>query len=479
MRFKCIVNGELLESSSGRFLEVRNPANVDEVVGEVPAMTAEEAERAVESSFLAFKSWSVLSPVKRAEIIKKGVKIAEEKSEEISRLLTLENGKTIKESREEVKSSLESIRYFAEGVLNILGESYPVDKSDRLSITIRQPVGVVSAIVPWNYPLLLLSWKIGPALATGCTVIAKPSHCTPLSTIKLAECFLEAGLPKGVLNVLTGKTSEIGRVLTEHPLVSKIAFTGSTSAGKNIMTSAADTVKRLTLELGGNCPFIAFEDADLNAAVKGAVRRAFRNCGQVCNAINRIYVHKSIFRDFVDLFVQETKKIKIGNGLREDVEMGPLTTKDGLETVKKYVEEAVGMGAKVLYGGRKPSGIEFEKGYFYEPTVLVDVDHSMKVVKNEVFGPTAPIMSFETFEEAIQKANDTEYGLVSYVYTQDLSKALKAAKLIESGTVGINNVSGGEFAYPYGGWKQSGFGVENSHHVFNEYMYIKHVRIDY
>lgn len=479
MRFKCIVDGELLESSSGRFLEVRNPANIDEVVGEVPAMTTEEAERAVESSFLAFKSWSVLSPVKRAEIIKKGVKIAEEKSEEISRLLTLENGKTIKESREEVKSSLESIKYFAEGILNILGESYPVDKSDRLSITIRQPVGVVSAIVPWNYPLLLLSWKIGPALATGCTVIAKPSHCTPLSTIKLVECFLEAGLPKGVLNVLTGKTSEIGRVLTEHPLVSKIAFTGSTSAGKSIMTSAAGTVKRLTLELGGNCPFIAFEDADLNAAVKGAVRRAFRNCGQVCNAINRIYVHKSIFRDFVDLFVQETKKIKIGNGLREDVEMGPLTTKDGLETVKQYVEEAVGMGAKVLYGGRKPSGIEFEKGYFYEPTVLVDVDHSMKVVKNEVFGPTAPIMSFETFEEAIQKANDTEYGLVSYVYTKDLSKALKAAKLIESGTVGINNVSGGEFAYPYGGWKQSGFGVENSHHVFNEYMYIKHVRIDY
>lgn len=460
-------------------MEIRNPADVDEIVGEVPVMTIEEAQKAIESAFAAFKSWSVVSPVKRAEIIKKAVMIAEERSEEISRLLTLENGKTIKESREEVKNSLESINYFAEGVMNILGETYPVEKVDRLSVTIKQPVGVVSAIVPWNYPLLLLSWKIGPALATGCTVIAKPSHFTPLSTLKLAECFLEAGLPKGVLNVLTGKTSEIGKVIVEHPLISKIAFTGSTSAGKNIMMSAASTVKRLTLELGGNCPFIAFEDADLTSAVKGAVRRAFRNGGQVCNAINRIYVHKSIFKDFVDLFVQETRRIRVGNGLREDVEMGPLTTKDGWETVKEYVEEATRKGAQILYGGKKPLGSEFEKGYFYEPTVLVNVDHSMKVVRNEVFGPTAPIMPFETFDEVIQKANDTEHGLVSYVYTRDLSKALKAARLIESGTVGINNVSGGEFAYPYGGWKQSGFGVENSHHVFNEYMYIKHIRVDY
>ncbi|HOJ88833.1 MAG TPA: NAD-dependent succinate-semialdehyde dehydrogenase [Pseudothermotoga sp.] len=479
MKFRCVVDGELVESSSGRFLEVRNPANVDEVVGEVPAMTAEEAQKAVESSFAAFKTWSNLSPIKRAEIIKRAVKIAEERSEEISRLLTLENGKTIKESREELRSSLESIRYFAESVLNIFGETYPVDKTDRLSITLRQPVGVVSAIVPWNYPLLLLSWKIGPAIAVGCTVVAKPSHYTPLSTLKLSECFLEAGIPKGVLNVLTGKTNEIGKILTEHHLISKIAFTGSTSAGRNIMISAASTVKRLTLELGGNCPLIVFEDADLNAAVKGAVRRSFRNAGQVCNAINRIYVHKSIYRDFVDLFVQETKRIKIGNGLREDVEMGPLTTKEGWETVEQYVKEATSKGAKVLYGGKKPAGDEFEKGYFYEPTVLVNTDRTMKIVKNEVFGPTAPIMSFESFEEAIEKANDTEYGLVAYVYTKDLSKALRAAKLIESGTVGINNVSGGEFAYPYGGWKQSGFGVENSHHVFNEYLYIKHVRVDY
>ena len=479
MFLKCIVDGKLVESKTGRTIEVRNPANTEEIVGSVPSLSPEEAEEAVETAHKAFKVWSVTPPSKRAEVIKKAVKIARDRADEIAKILTLENGKTIREAKEEVKASLDSIEYFAEGVLRILGETYPTDKVDRLSLVVKQPVGVVSAIVPWNYPLLLLAWKLGPALATGCTVVAKPSHYTPLSTIKLIECFLEAGIPSGVLNVVTGSVEEVGRVLVEHPLVAKVAFTGSTGAGKKIMKSAADTVKKLTLELGGNCPLIVFEDADIEEAVKGAVRRAFRNAGQVCSAVNRIYVHKSVYRDFVELFVEETKKIRVGNGLKEDVEMGPLTTKEGWERVKEYVEEAVSKGATVLYGGRRPEGPEYEKGYFFEPTVLVNTDHTMKVVKNEVFGPTAPIMQFETFEEAIAKANDTEYGLVAYVYTKDLRKAMKAALMIEAGTVGVNNVVGGEFAYPYGGWKQSGFGVENSHHVYDEYLRLKHVRIDF
>lgn len=479
MFLKCIIDGGFVESKTGRVIEVRNPANVEEIVGVVPSLSSEEAEEAVKAAHRAFKVWSTTPPSKRAEMMKKAVKIARDRADEIARILTLENGKTLREAKEEVKASLDSIEYFAEGVLRILGETYPTDKVDRLSLVVKQPVGVVSAIVPWNYPLLLLAWKLGPALATGCTVVAKPSHYTPLSTIKLVECFLEAGVPNGVLNVVTGGVEEVGKVLVEHPLIAKIAFTGSTGAGKKIMKSAADTVKKLTLELGGNCPLIVFEDADIEEAVKGAVRRAFRNAGQVCNAVNRIYVHESVYRDFVDLFVEETKKIKVGNGLREDVEMGPLTTKEGWERVKEYVEEAVSKGAEVLYGGKKPEGAEYEKGYFFEPTVLVNTDHTMKVVKNEVFGPTAPIMKFKTFEEAIEKANDTEYGLVAYVYTKDLKKAMKAALMIEAGTVGVNNVAGGEFAYPYGGWKQSGFGVENSHHVYDEYLRLKHVRIDF
>lgn len=479
MIFKCIVNGKSIESKTGRTHKVKNPANTDEVVGEIPMLSAEEVEQAIESAHKAFKEWSITPPAKRAEIMKKGVEIARQRLEEIAKLLTLENGKTLKEAREEVIASLDSIEYFAEGALRILGETYPTNNKNRLSLVVKQPVGVVSAIVPWNYPLLLLAWKIGPALTTGCTVVAKPAHVTPLSTIKLAECFLEAGLPAGVLNVVTGDTKEIGKVLLTHPLIAKIAFTGSTKTGKLIMKEAADTVKRLTLELGGNCPLIVFEDADLQAAVKGAVRRAFRNAGQVCNAINRIYVHRSIYKDFLDLFVEETKKIRVGNGLKEDVDMGPLTTEEGWRRVKEYVEEAVAKGAKVLYGGKKPDGEEFEKGFFFEPTVLINTDHSMRVVREEVFGPTAPVMVFDTFDEAIEKANDTIYGLVSYIYTTDLKKALKASMLIESGTVGVNNVSGGEYPYPYGGWKQSGFGVENSHHVFDEYLNIKHIRIDF
>jgi len=479
MMQKCIVNGKLVSSKSGRTVPVINPANVEETVGEVPLLSVEEVEEAIVSAHKAFKVWSETPPSKRAEVIKKGVEIVRERKEEIAKLLTLEHGKTIKEARQEVDASLNSIEYFAEGVLRILGETYPTDKSNRLSIVIKQPVGVVSAIAPWNYPLLLLSWKIGPALAVGCTVVAKPSLYTPLSTLKFVECFLEAGLPDGVINAVTGKSSEIGSVLTSHPLVKKVAFTGSTDVGKMIMRSASDTVKKLSLELGGNCPLIVFEDADLSAAVKGAVRRSFRNAGQICNAINRIYVQESVFKDFLDMFLDEAKKIRVGNGLKEDVDMGPLTTEEGFNRVKEYVEEAKTKGAEILLGGRKPSDAEFEKGYFFEPTVLVNVDHTMKIVKNETFGPTAPIMSFKTFDEVIEKANDTEYGLVSYVYTRDLGKAMKAAKLLECGTVGVNNVSGGEFAYPYGGWKQSGFGVENSHHVFDEYLLLKHIRIDY
>jgi len=316
-------------------------------------------------------------------------------------------------------------------------------KVNRLSLVLKQPVGVVAAIVPWNYPLLLLSWKIGPALAVGCTVVAKPSSYTPLATLELTRCFLEAGLPAGVLNVVTGTNEEVGEVLINHPLVSKIAFTGSTAIGKHIMSSAAKTVKKLTLELGGNCPMIVFDDADIKAAAKDAVRRSFRNAGQICNAINRIYVQRSVFPDFIEAFLEETSRIKIGNGLEQGVTMGPLTTFEGWKRVKSAVEEALAKGAQVLYGGKKPSGEQFEKGYFFEPTVLTKVDHSMSVVKEEMFGPTAPIMTFDSFDEAISLANDTEYGLVAYVYTKDLSKALKASKLLESGTVGVNNVSGG------------------------------------
>jgi succinate-semialdehyde dehydrogenase len=476
---KCIINGEFKESITKETIKVKNPANIDEIVGEVPALTKDEVIKAIELSYKAFKSWSNTSPTKRAEILKLAIKLISERKEEISKILTLEQGKTIKESREEVEASIKSLDYFANSVLRIIGETYDTDHLNRMSIVIKQPVGLISAIAPWNYPILLLTWKIGPALASGCTVVAKPSSYTPLSTILFAECFMEAGLPPNVLNVVTGKSKEIGNILTSHPLIRKVAFTGSSEIGKEIMKSSSETVKKLTLELGGNCPLIVFDDAELEKAVKDGVRRSFRNAGQICNAINRIYIHESIFDDFIDKFIEETSRIRIGNGIREDVDMGPLTTEDGYKRVIDYIEDALSKGAKILYGGKKPVGKEYEKGLFLEPTILINTDHSMKIIKNETFGPTAPIMHFRTFEEVIELANDTEYGLISYVYTKDLSKAIKAAKLLECGTVGINNVVGGEFAYPYGGWKMSGFGIENSHHVLDEYILIKHIRIDY
>ncbi|MCS7174869.1 aldehyde dehydrogenase family protein [Pseudothermotoga sp.] len=479
MIYKCIINNKFVESSSGRTIPVRNPANTEQVVGEVPSLTVEETEQAIRSSYEAFKVWSNTGPSKRAEILRQAVKVARERQNEIAKLLTLEQGKPFSEAKEEVKASLDSIEYFADNILSVLGETYSTEKNNRLSLVLKQPVGVVAAIVPWNYPLLLLSWKVGPALAVGCTVVAKPSSYTPLSTLELVKCFLEAGLPAGVLNVVTGTNKEVGEVLISHPLISKIAFTGSTDVGKHVMSEASKTVKKLTLELGGNCPMIVFEDADVSIAAKDGVRRSFRNAGQICNAVNRMYVHKSIFSDFVDVFLEETKKIKVGNGLEEGVTMGPLTTLEGWRRVESAVKEALEKGAKVLYGGKKPSGDKFEKGYFYEPTVLVETDHTMKVVKEEMFGPTAPIMVFESFDEAISMANDTDYGLVAYVYTKDLTKALRASMLLQCGTVGVNNVVGGEFAYPYGGWKQSGFGVENSHHAYEQYLLLKHVRIDY
>ncbi|MGB9790353.1 MAG: aldehyde dehydrogenase family protein [Thermotoga caldifontis] len=476
---KCIVAGKLVESLTKRTILVRNPANTDQVVGEVPSLTPEETEKAIVSAYEAFKTWSTMVPNKRVELLRQGTRLARQRQEEIAKLLTLEQGKPLSEAREEVKASLDSIDYFCDNALSVLGETYQSNKENRISFVLKQPVGVVAAIVPWNYPLLLLSWKIGPALVVGCTVVAKPSSYTPLATLELAKCFIEAGLPAGVLNVVTGTNKEVGETLIEHPLVSKIAFTGSTDVGKHIMNVASKTVKKLTLELGGNCPMIVFDDADIATAAKDAVRRSFRNAGQICNAINRIYVHRSIFSDFVEAFLQETRKIKIGNGLEQDVTMGPLTTLEGWKRVSSAVEEAVSKGAQVLHGGKKPAGEKFEKGYFYEPTVLTNVDHSMRVVREEMFGPTAPIMTFDTFDEAISLANDTEYGLVAYVYTRDLSKALRASTLLECGTVGINNVTGGEFAYPYGGWKRSGLGVENSHHAYEQYLLLKHVRIDY
>lgn len=474
---RLLIDGAWVEGQTRRWVDVIDPST-EEPMGRAAEADMADADRAVAAADRAFRDWSQTAPSARAAILRKGAGLAAARLEELARLLTLEQGKPLREARSEIRAAIDALEYYAEEARRIYGETIPTDHTNRRSIVIRQPVGPVAAIGPWNYPVLLLTWKVAPALAAGCTVVAKPPTVTPIAVTRFLGCLVEAGLPPGVLNIVVGPGRTVGDRLVRHPLIRKIGFTGETATGKAIMRAAADGLKRLSLELGGHCPMLVFPDADIALAAKHAAYRAFRNMGQICNAINRIYVHRDVYDAFVEAMVEETRKLRIGRGL-DDLDLGPMTTRDGLEKTIEHIEDARARGARVVYGGGRPEGPAFQRGYFYLPTVLVDVDHSMKVTREETFGPVAPIMTFRDFDEAIRLANDTPYGLVAYVYTRDLKTAILASERLEAGTVGINNVAGGEVPYPYGGWKESGIGVELSHHGLEEYLLLKHVRVEF
>jgi len=477
-KYLMLLDGKWVGAISGKTFEVENPAT-GEVLAEVPRGGREDAKKALQVASRAFPEWSATPPNKRASFMHRAAKLVRERKEKIAQTLTKEQGKPLNEAKGEVASAAEAIDYFAEEAHRMLGEIIPTTSSKKRSLVLKQPVGPVTAIGPWNYPVSLLSWKIGPALIAGCTVVAKPSSLTPLSVIEFIQCFVDAGIPAGVVNLVTGPGSTVGNELVENPLTRKVAFTGETATGKEIMRRASDGVKRVSLELGGSCPLIVCDDADLLSAVKGGVYRAFRNMGQVCNSINRIYVDKKIFEKFVKSFVEETRKLRIGNGLEEpDVDLGPMVSDEQRKHVLEHIEDAVRKGARIECGGKIPQGEKFKNGFFFEPTVLTNVNHSMKVMQEETFGPVAPIMAVSDIEEAVKLANDTLYGLVGYVYTKDIKRAFWIGEKLECGTVGINNVSGGEVAYPYGGWKESGLGLELSHYGVEEYLQVKHMRID-
>ena len=477
-KLQMLIDGAWVDARSGATFEVHNPAN-GTLIAHVPRADEEDADLALRAADRAFKPWAATPPIQRAAVLKKAATLVRERRETLGRLLTSEQGKPLREAMGEITASADALEYYAEAARRMLGEVIPTDSPNRRSIVIRQPVGVVVAIGPWNYPVLLMSWKIAPALIAGCTVVAKPPSATPLAVIRFVECLVEAGVPPGVLNVVTGPGSTLGEALVTHPLTRKVALTGQTDTGKEIMRLAAKGIKRLSLELGNHSPLIVAPDANLEAAVKGGVYRSFRNCGQICNAVNRIYVHRSLYDAYVEAFVKATKALKIGDPLADpDVDLGPMTTAEGVAKVREHVEDAVAKGARVLCGGKPPEGEQFAHGFYFEPTVLVDVTHEMKVMREETFGPVAPIMAVESVEEAIAYANDTPYGLVAYLYTNNLKTALTAAEALEYGTVGVNNVAGGEVAFPYAGWKESGFGVELSHHGLEEYLHVKHIRFD-
>jgi succinate-semialdehyde dehydrogenase/glutarate-semialdehyde dehydrogenase len=478
-KYLMLIDGEWVESKSGTWEQVINPAN-EEPFAQVPSATKEDVDRAVQAAHRAFKEWSETSLDERRKLLYKAADIVEKRANEVARALTREQGKPLKQAAEELRNAAHVLRYFAEEIFRVYGEIIPLPQKQYESMVIWQPIGVVAAITPWNYPVQLLSWKVGAALAAGCTLVAKPPSYTPISPIMFMECLVEAGIPKGVVNILTGPGKTVGEALVTHPLVRKVSLTGSTDVGKRVMKLCADGLKRVTLELGGQTPMIVFADADLDKAVKGAVRRSFRNMGQICNAINRIYVEKKIFDEFVERFVEETKKLKIGDPLEEpDVDLGPMCNKETLEKVIEHIEDAVKKGGKIVCGGRRPDGEKFKKGYWYEPTIIVNVNHDMLIMQEETFGPAKPVMPFETIDQVIEWANSTRYGLAAYVYTNNLNTARIMARRLEAGNIGINNVDVATIEAPYPGWKESGLGCDLGREGLKHYLEVKHIKVFY
>jgi len=478
IREKMLIGGNWVDAGDREVLEVVNPAT-EEVFAVCPKATRDDVEAAINAANEAFPSWSNLTPFKRGEYLRKASEIVRSRSRDIAEMMTMEQGKPLKEAEGEVIKGADILRYYAEEGERVYGRIIPNAEANTESRVIYQPIGVAAAISPWNYPIELLAWKVGGALASGCTIVAKLPSVTPLSPLAFIRCLVDAGVPAGVVNALVGSGAVIGPMLLESPIVKKVAFTGSTAVGKDVLKNSADTLKRTSMELGGSLPMVVCKDCDMEAAVAGAVRRSFRNMGQICIAINRIYVDEAVYEEFLERFREAAEKLTIGNGLTKECDLGPMCTRSGVEKAIEHIEDAVKKGAKVVCGGKRPEGEEYRKGYFFEPTILRDVNHSMLVMTEETFGPVVGVMPFKDIDEAIALANDSVYGLAAIVYTNSLSLAERLAREIDAGNVAINNVDAGVINAPYGGWKDSGFGHEHGPEGLYEYLNIKHVRVRY
>ena len=471
---QMLINGEDVASLSGRVEIIYNPAN-QEPVAQVAVGTRQDACQALQAAKKAFPIWSATSSQERAKILHAAADLVRQRAEQIARLLTLEMGKPLKNARMEVLSSADVLDFYAEEGKRSFGEW--ITSSHSRSIVLRQPVGVAALITPWNFPVDLLAWKVAPALAAGCTFVAKPPSKAPLAATEFVRAVSEAGLPAGAANVVHGPGDVVGAELVENPISRKIAFTGETQTGREIMAHAAAHIKRVSLELGGQSPFIVCADADLEAAATAAAQRAFSNMGQICISVNRIYVAEEVAEPFTKLLVLRAERLKIGDGMLPDVDLGPMFSRAQRERTKEHVADALEKGAELLSGGQEPEGESYLKGYFFQPTVLGEADHSMRVMREETFGPVAPIMKFKTLEEAVALANDSEYGLAAYVFTNDLKTALRAAEGLEAGGIGVNVNNVVDLQAPFGGWKESGLGRELGHYGLEAYLETKHIRL--
>jgi len=474
---RLLINNQWRDGASGAVMDVLNPAT-EEVVGQVAVAEAADVDAAVAAARAAFEGpWARLSARERGRLVSRLADRLMEKADEVARLETLHNGKPISEARHvEIPAAAECLEYYAGWADKVMGETIPV-KGNYLTYTLREPIGVVAAIVPWNFPLLLAAWKIGPALATGNVVILKPAPETPLTAIALGEIAIEVGLPPGVLQVLTGPGAELGQALVAHPGVDKIAFTGGTATGKAIMRGAADTLKKITLELGGKSPNIVLADADLDAALRGATTGIFYGKGEVCAAGSRLLVDRSIKDEFVDKLAARAKKMVAGDPLDPKTRYGSLASKRQLDKVQHYVDVAREEGASLVAGGAR-ADIGTGKGYFYQPTVFDHVTPAMTIAREEIFGPVLAAIEFADLDEAIARANDTPYGLAAAVWTRDVKKAHYVARKLQAGTVWVNTYNVYDTAAPFGGYKASGFGREMSAHALEHYTQVKTVWVD-
>ncbi|HEU4926690.1 MAG TPA: aldehyde dehydrogenase family protein [Vicinamibacterales bacterium] len=474
---RLFINNEWRPSSSGRTMPVVNPAT-EEVIAEVPSADRGDVDLAVAAARAALAGpWSKLSARERGRLVRRLGERLMERADDVARLETLHNGKPISESRQiEIPAAAECFEYYGGWSDKVMGETIPV-KGNHLTYTLREPVGVVAAIVPWNFPLLLAAWKIAPALACGNVVIVKPASQTPLTALALGELAMEAGFPPGVLNVVTGAGSIVGQALVEHPGIDKIAFTGDTSTGRSIMRGAADTLKKITLELGGKSPNIVLADADIDAAIRGATIGIFYGKGEVCAAGSRLLVDRSIKDEFLDKLAARAKKMVPGDPLDPKTRYGAISSRKQLDTVLRYIESGKTEGATLLAGGAR-ADIGTGKGYFVQPTVFSDVKPSMTISREEIFGPVLAAIDFADLDEAIATANDTPYGLAAGVWTRDIKKAHYVARQLQAGTVWVNTYNVYDTAAPFGGYKQSGFGREMSAHALEHYTQVKSVWVD-
>lgn len=476
-QFNLLINGKWLPANSGEQFDVLNPAT-GEVVAQCAKAGVPETQAALTAAQEAFISWREKLARERCDLMHKAAAIFRERIDDIAKLLTLEHGKPLQDSYKELHFSADVIDYYAEEARRQFGTHFEGDAGPTHSFILQQPVGVVAAITPWNFPVDLLSWKVGPALAVGCTLVVKPPSDAPTAAIEFLRCFEDTGLPPGVINVVTGSGRTVGAELVTNPISRKIAFTGSTATGLWIAQEAARQLKHVTLELGGSAPFIVFKDADLDLAVPQALRRAFSHTGQICISVNRIFVHEAVADEFTERFTERAAKLRVANGLEvPDADMGPMINEAGLQTTRAHLADALEKGATLLTGGNVPAGESFVKGFFFEPTVLAQVTPEMKVMQEETFGPLAPIATFNTVNEAIDLANNSPYGLAAYIFTRDLDIAMYAADRIDAGGIGININDITDIRGPFGGRKMSGVGRELGQPGLDSYLQWKHVRV--